>query len=339
MHVYIYTNRKITAYERKLKKLGFTYEVEQLPDAPLWNGDYLAPVWLETITRQLFERRGESVDMVQFILDDWNGRPNNLGHYYGYTFNGYRVSIVRDRKGYEKTAEHELLHAVNDLVALYTGLSLSSIYGVSDFDSDVVHGEHPDYREYEYDEVWERLMPYLRVAVQKRKRMGYRSALERLVVALKEMVERLRNQIEEIDGITHPVAGFAVTQAYGVKNPRYPRTGIHIGTDYACPTGTPIYAPKDGHIVAVGWSEVLGNFCHYRYQHEGTAYTARFPHLSAVPEVGTYGAGTVIAVSGDTGDVTAPHCHIDVWYGDVRVDLITKTNWSKLTIDPEKHYA
>ena len=141
--------------------------------------------------------------------------------------------------------------------------------------------------------------------------------------------------------LLHPVEKYRelISQAYGVPNSIYPLTGVHIGTDYACPVGTPVQAPWDGEVTVSGNSTALGNFCHYKYTFDGVTYMARFMHLSAVPHKGTYKRGETIELSGATGNISGPHLHIDLWYNDVRLDLINKKNWMNLTIDPQKHYA
>ena len=141
--------------------------------------------------------------------------------------------------------------------------------------------------------------------------------------------------------LLHPVEKYRelISQAYGVPNSIYPLTGVHLGTDYACPVGTPVQAPWDGEVTVSGNSTALGNFCHYKYTFDGVTYMARFMHLSAVPHKGTYKRGETIELSGATGNISGPHLHIDLWYNDVRLDLINKKNWMNLTIDPQKHYA
>jgi Peptidase family M23 len=141
--------------------------------------------------------------------------------------------------------------------------------------------------------------------------------------------------------LLHPVEKYRelISQAYGVPNSIYPLTGVHIGTDYACPVGTPVQAPWDGEVTVSGTSAALGNFCHYKYTFDSVTYMARFMHLSAVPHKGTYKRGETIELSGATGNISGPHLHIDLWYNDVRLDLINKKNWMNLTIDPQKHYA
>jgi len=146
----------------------------------------------------------------------------------------------------------------------------------------------------------------------------------------------------EPDTLLHPVEEYKnlISQAYGVPNPTfYPLTGVHTGTDWACPVGTPVRAPWKGVVTVAGNSPALGNFCHYKYTFKGQVYVDRFMHLSEIPIITSYKRGEVVELSGKTGKVTGPHLHGDCWYNDVRLDLINKKNWSKLTIDPQIHYA
>jgi hypothetical protein len=126
-----------------------------------------------------------------------------------------------------------------------------------------------------------------------------------------------------------------ISQNYGVVNSSYKATGRHIGIDYACPIGTPIYAVWNGEVIVAGNSGDLGNFCYYRYVYDGKVRVERNLHLNSVPELGKYGRGEVIGYSGNTGMSTGPHYHIDGWWGEVKMGEINKTNWNKLTYNPK----
>lgn len=135
----------------------------------------------------------------------------------------------------------------------------------------------------------------------------------------------------------HPVQfkPLIISQPYGRLNASYPRTGRHIGTDYAIPVGTPLYAPLDGKIVTSGWHPDLGFFLHLEYFFDGQNFQERWCHLRDVAKTGPVKRGKAIAISGNTGRSTGPHLHREKWYNEVRTDLINKTNWAKLTVDPE----
>lgn len=136
----------------------------------------------------------------------------------------------------------------------------------------------------------------------------------------------------------HPFSNFPVTYKYGVPDKTYKRTGHHIGTDYGCPIGTPIPAPILGEITVAGYSKMLGNYCHYRYNIEDKIYTTRFLHLKRVPIRGKYTEGSILGYTGNTGLSTGPHCHVDVWHDNVRTDIANQNNWQTLTEDPELHF-
>lgn len=164
-----------------------------------------------------------------------------------------------------------------------------------------------------------------------------KNALELIVEALKRNLAKSKQT-----GLLHPVETYRdyISQGYGVANSQwYPQTGHHIGTDYACPVGTKVKAPFAGEVTTAGTSASLGNYCIYTYIYEGVTYAARFLHLSFVPERGKYQRGEEIATTGNTGKSTGAHLHIDIFFNEVRVDILTKTNWRNLTVNPETHYA
>jgi len=142
--------------------------------------------------------------------------------------------------------------------------------------------------------------------------------------------------------LLHPVKDYAnyISRGYGVEDKKnYPITGRHIGTDYACPVGTSVLAPWTGEVTVSGFSPSLGNFCYYRYTFENVTYVTRFLHLAEEPVKGKYQRGEVIALSGSSGRVTGPHLHVDIFFNEVRLDLLTAKNWNHLTINPIKHYV
>lgn len=141
--------------------------------------------------------------------------------------------------------------------------------------------------------------------------------------------------------IQHPVPGFPVSQPYGVPNSRYPLTGHHIGTDYATPIGTPVRMPVSGNFIHSGYTPALGSFLVVEYTYRGRRYQSRFAHLEnitryrrgeAVPQ------GDIIGRTGNSGDSSGPHLHVDIWNGSVNLTGITATNFRQRTVDPVLHY-
>lgn len=94
-----------------------------------------------------------------------------------------------------------------------------------------------------------------------------------------------------------------------------PFTGLksnHKGNDYACPTGTPVYASKSGKVVFVGESWLYGK--HVILDH-GNGYQTLYAHLSqSIATKGTWvSQGTKIGLVGSTGYSTGPHLHFTVY--------------------------
>lgn len=131
-----------------------------------------------------------------------------------------------------------------------------------------------------------------------------------------------------------------ITQPYGVFRPEwYPQTKHHIGADFATPVGTPLVAPFHGEIVKVGYTPILGFYCHYAYTFDGVPYMERYIHLREQPKLGKRKQGEVVAYSGKTGFIRGVHTHIDIWFKEVNVPILTEKNFRNYTIDPAKHYS
>jgi murein DD-endopeptidase MepM/ murein hydrolase activator NlpD len=102
--------------------------------------------------------------------------------------------------------------------------------------------------------------------------------------------------------------------------------GPHPGVDIAVPVGTPIRAAGGGTVVEVGDDAKYGKFL--RIEHRD-GYETLYAHASEilVKKGDRIGSGRAIALSGNTGQSTAPHLHFEVRQGGAAVDpllLITK---------------
>jgi murein DD-endopeptidase MepM/ murein hydrolase activator NlpD len=84
-------------------------------------------------------------------------------------------------------------------------------------------------------------------------------------------------------------------------------SGMHLGTDFAVPTGTPVVAPQDGTILKTGQDNMNGIYVHM--QSGNTVHWLL--HLSQVKVSAgeTVKQGQVVALSGNTGHSTGPHLH------------------------------
>lgn len=100
--------------------------------------------------------------------------------------------------------------------------------------------------------------------------------------------------------------GYTLSSGFG------PRWGkVHPAQDFAAPVGTPVRSPSNGTVVFAGWQGPYGYKVEIQLW-EGTVIW--FAHNSAIgvtqgqPVV----TGQVVAASGDTGNSTGPHLHMEV---------------------------
>ncbi|AMO56324.1 hypothetical protein GZ77_05865 [Endozoicomonas montiporae] len=106
----------------------------------------------------------------------------------------------------------------------------------------------------------------------------------------------------------------------------HPITGIkrpHLGTDWATPIGTPVYAVASGVVKhAVKGHPAAG---HYIELKNGGRYVTRYLHLDRlkVASGDTVKKGEVIGYSGNTGLSTGPHLHFELYIDGEAVDVTT----------------
>lgn len=93
-------------------------------------------------------------------------------------------------------------------------------------------------------------------------------------------------------------------------HPIYKVTRPHRGTDYAAPTGTPVYAAGDGRVTNAGYTSTNGNFVYIQH---GDQYTTKYLHLQKrMVNMGQQvSQSQVIGTVGSTGAATGPHLHYE----------------------------
>jgi murein DD-endopeptidase MepM/ murein hydrolase activator NlpD len=93
-------------------------------------------------------------------------------------------------------------------------------------------------------------------------------------------------------------------------HPIYKTKRPHRGTDYAAPTGTPVYAAGDGRVVEAGYSRSNGN---YLFIQHGEGFKTHYLHLNnkRVARGDRVEQGQVIGTVGSTGAATGPHLHYE----------------------------
>lgn len=136
------------------------------------------------------------------------------------------------------------------------------------------------------------------------------------------------------DGFVRPVNG-GVTCGMGCYE-------NHVGTDFNAPLGTPIYAPADA-VVAYASNSLAdntgflgnysgvpsggGNTIKLIMNVNGVTYSMNFFHLSSnMPAKGktTVSQGEIIGYSGQTGNSTGPHLHLEMYQLNISLQEAVK---------------
>lgn len=111
-----------------------------------------------------------------------------------------------------------------------------------------------------------------------------------------------------------PIDGARISSNFGKRrHPILGYTKMHTGTDFAAPSGTPIYAAGNGTIVKAGWNGGYGKYIKIRH---ANGYETAYAHMSRIGKGMTPGArvtqGQTIGYVGTTGRSTGPHLHYEV---------------------------
>lgn len=110
-----------------------------------------------------------------------------------------------------------------------------------------------------------------------------------------------------------PASGY-LTSHFGIR--LSPFSGVeesHKGMDIAAPAGTPIRATADGIVQLAGWA---GGYGKVVVLDHGYGYSTRYGHNRQVmvKRGDRVKRGQIIALMGQTGSATGPHCHYEVWH-------------------------
>lgn len=120
-----------------------------------------------------------------------------------------------------------------------------------------------------------------------------------------------------------PVNYTRISSTYnlGRFHPVLKRMKAHLGTDYAAPTGTPIYTTADGTITHA--TRAGGNGIYVKVRHNQT-YDTQYLHMSKIADGIKPGVrvkqGDVIGYVGQTGLATGPHVCYRFWKNGKQID-------------------
>jgi murein DD-endopeptidase MepM/ murein hydrolase activator NlpD len=109
-----------------------------------------------------------------------------------------------------------------------------------------------------------------------------------------------------------PLPAGILSSGFGTRpNPFDGHSEFHRGVDLAAPTGTEVYAARDGVVARVGFDPVLGNMVVLRHD---AGYETVYGHLSqiAVRLKDELRAGMMVGRVGSTGYSTGPHLHFEI---------------------------
>jgi murein DD-endopeptidase MepM/ murein hydrolase activator NlpD len=111
-----------------------------------------------------------------------------------------------------------------------------------------------------------------------------------------------------------PIDGARLSSGFGMrKHPILGYSRMHRGTDFAAPSGTPIYAAGNGVIDFAGRKGGYGKYVRIRH---GSSYQTAYAHMKSFAKGIKKGTrvkqGQVIGYVGTTGRSTGPHLHYEV---------------------------
>ena len=134
--------------------------------------------------------------------------------------------------------------------------------------------------------------------------------------------------IESVSGFVFPVQGGSKSAGTWA----YPGGGLHLGLDWAAPIGTVVVAPASGVILYAaapvgsntgylgnwsGYPAGGGNTIEMLCNVNGTLYAISFAHLSQniyVSAGQSVSQGQTIALSGNSGNSSGAHTHVEVYH-------------------------
>ncbi|MGG3854991.1 peptidoglycan DD-metalloendopeptidase family protein [Caldifermentibacillus hisashii] len=112
-------------------------------------------------------------------------------------------------------------------------------------------------------------------------------------------------------GFIRPTSG-VVTSNFG-----YRWGSMHYGTDFGVSTGTPVYAAASGVVSNSYYSTSYGNVIFITHSINGQIFETVYAHLSSrgVSVGDVVSQGQYIGASGNTGQSTGPHLHLELHRG------------------------
>lgn len=119
-----------------------------------------------------------------------------------------------------------------------------------------------------------------------------------------------------------------VSSPYGYRNhPIFKKHRLHQGIDLVAIKGKPVYATASGTVIKSDFVEGYGNRILITHL-EGLKTLYGHLLIKLVKKGEQIKQGQIIGLVGDTGNVTGPHLHFEIWLKNKRVDPVRV--WKKL---------
>lgn len=180
----------LRSFERILNKRLISFDNHEISTLPTWskNKDDLDRSWVSEYAQAIYKQYQEKTDGIIVFIEpeEWEARGLR-GRHYVTAYAGYRFAFVKHDRKYARTANHELMHMLNDLVFITLGIQLAAIVGVTDWDEDVVHGRSPRFTRYEHDAAYDMVYEYVKKAAEKRRRVWMMGVLEKLAIVIRSI--------------------------------------------------------------------------------------------------------------------------------------------------------
>lgn len=137
-----------------------------------------------------------------------------------------------------------------------------------------------------------------------------------------------------------PQKYWKITQKWAEKNAAY-KSGIHPGLDLGTPLKTPIYAPMKGTVTRKFDNIDDRGYClHFLFYIGDQPWAMRAMHMQGPATLGAFYGGDIIGYTGNTGNSTGPHVHIDVWRDGIITipGIYTAEGVKKYQVDPDDFF-
>lgn len=161
---------------------------------------------------------------------------------------------------------------------------------------------------------------------------GYHDGQQTACFAFSGTLDPDQAELTSSSGFVLPASGSISAGTW-----QYPGGGLHLGLDLALPLMTPVLAPADGLVLYAdapvsstggylgnwsGWPQGGGNTIALAVSVQSRLYAVTFAHLSSTLHVQpgqSVKQSDIIALSGNSGNSTGPHTHIEVF--EIHVSL------------------